>query len=191
MCVLLVKVTRQCWEVQLGTKASVGEGALSDAHRREALTRIPTPSEGAGPKLSQWARTLEDQIPSSLAACPQLGRGPGQPDGIRLFVPSLGCPWIPRPGSPTTSVLGVALEQAQGCANVETETNIMWALSVHSVFPWCQLGLRRGCPGLLRVEEIVPGSGYSCVTDGSAQGGGSQDAEHLFSWTWLPAPCPI
>lgn len=73
-------VTRQPWgcshlEGDLGwaPKGSVGE----NAPRREALTGTTPPIEGVGPQLSQWARTLEDQIPSVLTACPQLGRGPG------------------------------------------------------------------------------------------------------------------
>lgn len=65
----------------------------------------------------------------------------------------------------------MALEQERGCATVVTKTNIVRELSVHVVFPWCQLGIQKGCPGLIGVEETVPGSSYSCVTDGSGQPG--------------------
>lgn len=82
---MLVRVTRQRLEVRsygrrpgLGIQGSFVEEALSeDAQRRETLTRIIPPNEGAGPQLAQWARTLEDQIPLGLGACPQLGRSPG------------------------------------------------------------------------------------------------------------------
>lgn len=57
---------------------------------------------------------------------------------------SLGCPRVARSGSPTTSILGVALGQEGGCANVAAETGIVWALSVYVVFPWCQLGTAGG-----------------------------------------------
>lgn len=75
---MLVGVTRQRLEVWPhgrrpgpGIQGSFVEGALSkDARRRETLTRILPPNEGAGPQLAQWARTLEDQIPLGLGACP-------------------------------------------------------------------------------------------------------------------------
>lgn len=70
----------------------------------------------------------------------------------------------------------MALEQEQGCATVVTKTNVVRDLSVHMVSPWCQLGIQKGCPGLLRVEETVPGSSYSCVTDGRGQGQGREGA---------------
>lgn len=59
------------------------------------------------------------------------------------------------------------------------------------VFPWCHLEIRRGFPGLSRVEKIVPGSSYSCIIVGREQGEVSQDTNNLFPWTWPPAFCPV
>ena len=55
---------------------------------------MPPPAEGAGPQLSQWARTLEEQICLGLAPCPQPGQGLGHHEvesgGLQPWL-SLGC----------------------------------------------------------------------------------------------------
>lgn len=88
-------------------------------------------------------------------------------------------PSLAAPGFLGQGLLPPVIWEWQGCANTVTETGVVWTVSVHTEFLWCRLGIRRGCPGLSRVEETVPGSGYSCVTDGRRQGGGSQDTGHL------------
>ena len=88
-------------------------------------------------------------------------------------------PSLAAPGFLGQGHLPPVIGKWEGCANMVTETGIVWTVSVHTEFLWCQLGTRRGCPGLSRVEGTVPGSGYSCVTEGRGRGGGSQDTGHL------------
>lgn len=104
-----------------------------------------------------------------------------------LYLPILGCP----PGFLDQGPLPSVFWGWQGGAIVGTETGIVWTLSVHTEFPWCQLEIRRGCPGLSRVEETEPGLGYSCVTGGTGRGGGSHDTGHLFPKTCPPTPLPV
>lgn len=85
-------------------------------------------------------------------------------------------PWA-APGSwirstPRQHSGGVSRMGGGGHASGVAQTGIVWTSSVCTVVPWCQLetGGWEGRPGLSRVQLIVRGFGYSCVTDRSRQG---------------------
>lgn len=107
-------IWKETWEGSVG-KGLFQKTPTGERPRPGSLHSLREPA----PQLSLWARTLEDQIPLGLTACPQLGRGPGhhEMESGGLCPPTAACPWVPRLGTPAIRVLGVALDQEPGCAS--------------------------------------------------------------------------